>query len=114
MFFLILTIDKGKIWPRVAYSAGVLNRMAKNDPKSKATSILCTVMKCLHGGPSFMVSFTSVHKLTLLYQFIVVKEAAAIVEKHGAIVLGSVTDNHKINHQYCKIFNRITDCQAIK
>ena len=48
-----------------------------------------------------------------MYRFIVVKEAVVVVENHGAIVLGSVTDNHKINQQYRKIFNRITDCQAI-
>ena len=69
-------------------------------------------MKCLHGRPSLMVSVTPVHKLTSMYRFIVVKESAVVVKKHGGIVLGSVTDKHKINQQYCKIFNRITDCQA--
>lgn len=102
-----------KIRPTVAYSGGVLNGMAKNDPDSKATSMLCVMMKCLHGGPSVMVSVIPVHKLTALYQFTVVKEAAAIVEMSGGIVLGSMTDNHKINQQYCKLFNRITECQAI-
>ena len=40
-----------------------------------------------------MVSVPPVHKLTSMYQFVVAKEAAVIVEKQGAIVLGSVTDN---------------------
>ena len=96
----------------IAYSGGVSNGMAKNDPESKATFMLYVMMKCLHGRPSLMVSVTPVHKLTSMYRFIVVKESAVVVKKHGGIVLGSVTDNHKINQQYSKIFNRITDCQA--
>ena len=68
-----------KICPTVAFSGGVLNGMAKNDPDSKASSMLCVMMKGLHGGPSVMVPVTPVHKLTALYQFSVVKEAAAIL-----------------------------------
>jgi len=109
---VFLIIDEVKIRPTIAYSAGVLNGMAKNDPESKATSMLCIMMKCLHGGPSVMIYAIPVHKLTAAYQFIIVKEAAALVEKSGGIVLGSITDNHKINQQYCKLFDRITDYQA--
>jgi hypothetical protein len=108
-----LIVDEVKIRPTVAFSGGVLNGVAKNDPDSKATSMLCVMLKCLHGGPSVMVSVTPVHKLTSKYQFDVVKEAAVLVEKSGGIVIGSITDNHKINQQFCKLFNRIHDFQAI-
>ena len=56
-----LIIDEVKIRPSVAYSSEVLNGMSKNDPDSKDTSMLCVMLKCLHEGPSTMVS---VHKLT--------------------------------------------------
>ena len=108
-----LIIDEVKIRPTVAFSGGILNGMAKNDPDSKATSMLCVMLKCLHGGPSVMVSVTPVHKLTSKYQFDVVKEAAVLVEKSGGIVIGSITDNHKINQQFYKLFNRTCDFQAI-
>ena len=108
-----LIVDEVKIRPTVAFSGGVLNGVAKNDPDSKATAMLCVMLKCLHGGPSVMVSVTPVHKLTAKYQFDVVKEAAALVEKSGGIIIGSITDNHKINQQFCKIFNRNCDYQAI-
>ena len=49
-----------------------------------------------------MVSVTPVHRLTADVQFAVVREAAICVEKAGGIVLGSITDNHKVNQQYCK------------
>ena len=52
-------------------------------------------------------------KLTALYQFNVVKEAATLVESSGCVVLGSITDNHKVNQQYCKLFDLIYDYQAI-
>ena len=43
----------------------------------------------------------------------VVKEAAAIVEKTGGIFIESITDNHKLNQQFCNLFNRSSDFQAV-
>ena len=40
------------------------------------------------------------------------KEAAAAVENAGGRVIGSITNNHKINQQYCKLCNRPSDFQA--
>ena len=58
-----------------------------------------------------MISITPVHKLTADYQFNVVKDAAA-KEKAGLNVIGSITDNHKANKHYCKLFSRISDSKA--
>ena len=111
---VVLLVDEMKIRPTVAFSGGVLSGMAKNDPNSRATSMLCVMSKCLHRGPSIMVSVTPVHKLTAAFQFEVVKEAAMVVEQAGGTVLGSITDNHKINQLYCKMFDRPSesDCPA--
>ncbi|KAG1681797.1 hypothetical protein GQR58_011603 [Nymphon striatum] len=110
---LFLIIDEVKIRPSVSFSGGVLSGMAKNDENSKATSMLCVMMKCLHGGPSVMVSVTPVNKLTGVYQFNVVKEVAAAVEKAGGVVIGSITDNHKLNQHYCKQFTLLSNCTAV-
>ena len=61
-----------------------------------------------------MVSVTPVHKLIAAFQFEVVKEAAMVVEQAGGTVLGSITENHKINQLYCKMFDRPSesDCPA--
>ena len=76
--------------------------------------MLCVMSKCLHRNPSIMVSVTPVHKLTAASQFEVVKLVAMVVEQTGGIVLGSITDNHKINQLYCKMFDRPSesDCPA--
>ena len=99
-----LIVDEVKIRPTVAYSGGVLSGMSKNDPNTKASAMLGVMLKCLHGGPSVMISITPVHGLTSAYQFDVVKENAVAVEKSGGVVLGSITDNHKVNQHYCKLF----------
>ena len=78
-----LIFDEVKIRPWIAYSSGVLNGMSKNEPDSKATSMLCVMLKCLHGGPSTMVSITPVHKLTSACQFKVVCDVAHLVEQAG-------------------------------
>ena len=58
--------------------------------------MLCAMVKGLHGGTSLMISVTPVHKLTAAYQFDIIKKAAAKVENAGGIVVGSITDKHKI------------------
>lgn len=60
-----------------------------------------------------MISVTPVHKLTAAFQFTVVKDAASVVERSGGIVLGSMTDNHKINQQFCKLFEHKSDSEAV-
>ena len=107
-------IDEMKIRPTVAFSGGVLSGMAKNDPNAKATSMLCVLSKCLHRGPGIIMFATPVHKLTAALQFEVVKQAATIVEQAGDAILRSMTDNHKINQLYSKMFDHPSesDCPA--
>ena len=111
---VLLLVDEVKIRPTVAFSGGSLSGMATNDPESKASSMLFVMVKSLHRGPSVMVSATPVHNMTAVDQFKIVKEATIVVEEAGATVIGSITDNHKINQQYCKLFNRPpgSDCPA--
>ena len=109
---VVLLVDEVKIRPTVAFSGGVLSGMAKNDHNAKATSMLCVMMKCLHRGPSVMVSVTPVHRLTAAFQFDIVKQAATVVEQAGGTVLGSITDNHKINQLYCKMFDRPAESEC--
>lgn len=103
---LFLIVDEVKIRPTVAFAGGVLSGMAVNDPSSKATAMLCVLLKCLHGGPSLMISVTPVKNSGAQFQFDNVVNMATIVEKCGGIVLGSITDNHKINQAYCELFSR--------
>ncbi len=79
----------------MAYSGGVLSGLAENNPSFKATSILAVMVKCLHGGPSTMVSIIPVHKLTASFQFSHVVETAKLIEEAGGVVIGSITDNHR-------------------
>eukprot|EP00745_Piridium_sociabile_P001153 TRINITY_DN10714_c0_g2_i1.p1 TRINITY_DN10714_c0_g2~~TRINITY_DN10714_c0_g2_i1.p1 ORF type:complete len:837 (+),score=176.30 TRINITY_DN10714_c0_g2_i1:399-2909(+) len=106
---VFLLIDEVKIRPTVAFAGGVLSGMAKNNEECRATSMLCIMMKSLYRGPSVMVSVTPVHKLTAGFQFHLVKEAAVVVERSGGHVLGSITDNHKVNQHFCKLFDRPDD-----
>ena len=55
----LLLVDEVKIRPTVAFSGGALSGMATNDPESKASSMLCVMVKSLHRAPSVMVSCDS-------------------------------------------------------
>ena len=100
----LLIVDEMKIRPSVSFSGGCLNGYATNDSTAKATSVLGIMLKCMQRGPSVMLSLIPVHKLTADYQFQVVVEMARAVEQSGGKVIGSVTDNHKLNQRYCSLF----------
>ena len=110
--YCMLLIDEVSIRPTIAYSHGMLNGFSINNPNEKATSILAVMAKCLHGGPSLMVSVTPVNKLTADFQFDVVVKAAAAVEKCGGIVIGSITDNNKVNQHFCSKFLKVSNSKA--
>ena len=59
-----------------------------------------------------MISLTPVHKLTATYQFERVKEAADVVEWARGRIIGSITDTHKVNQQYCRLVDCPGDCRA--
>lgn len=108
----LLLIDEVKIRPLLIYGGGYLSGVAENDKGQKATSMLCIMCKCLHRGPSIMISVIPVHRLTAEFQFETVKKAAALIENCGGFVIGSITDNHKINQRYNTLFNRRNNYSA--
>ena len=101
VFFIV---DEVRIRPTVSFAGGMLSGMTINEPTEKATSMLGVFMKCMHGGPSLMISGTPVQKLTAKFQYDTVIEMAIKVEKCGGIVLGSINDNHKVNQSFCTLF----------
>ncbi|KAF2354157.1 hypothetical protein FHG87_015084 [Trinorchestia longiramus] len=109
---VFLLVNEVQIHPTVSFSGELLSGMAENNRDCKATCKLCVMMKLLHKGPSLMISITPVHKPTTAYQLERVKKAAAAVERAGGRVIGSITDNHEVNQQYCKLFDRLSDCSA--
>ena len=109
----LLLIDEVKIRPSVLLSGGFLSGKAMNQPTEKASSMLGLMVRCLHGGPSFMLRIIPVHRLDSKFQFDIVKDCAACLMKSGADVIGSITDNHRINQQFCKLFNTIQPWKAV-
>ncbi|KAF2350622.1 Immunoglobulin-like domain [Trinorchestia longiramus] len=107
---VFLLVDKVQIRPTVSFSGGLLSGMAENNRDCKVTSILSVVMESLHKGPSLMISDTC-PQADAAYQLERVMEAAAAVERASGRVIGSITDNHKVNQQYCKLFERLATTQ---
>lgn len=109
----LLLLDEVKIRPSLLFSGGILCGQASNRPSEKASSMLCVMVRCLHGGPSFMLRIVPVCHLDAKYQFDIVKECAACLMDAGANIIGSITDNHRINQQYCKLFEQIQPWRAV-
>ena len=56
-----------------------------------------------------MLSLYPVHLLNADFQFTKAVSAASVAEEAGGLVIGSITDNDRINQNYCKKFNCITN-----
>ena len=108
-----MLVDEVTIRPTVAFAGGVLSGMAKNIENCRATHMLCVMMKLLYKGPSIMISITPVCRLTADFQYETVVNAATHVETAGGIVLGSITDNNKVNQNYGKKFGECQDSTSI-
>ena len=104
--YVLLLVDEVKIRPTVAFSGGALSGMATNYPESNASSMLCVMMKSLISRTQCHGVGDSSPQHDCGEQFKIVKEAAIVVEEAGATVIGSITDNHKVNQQYCRLFKR--------
>ena len=109
----LLLIDEVKIRPLLIYGGGYLSGVAANDKEQKATSMLCIMCMCLHRGPSIMISVIPVRRLSSDFQFEMVKKAAALIENSGGMVIGSITDNHKINQRYNTLLDRRNNFCAV-
>ena len=66
VFFIV---DEVRIRPTVSFAGGMLSGMAINESTEKATAMLGVFMKCIHGGPSLMISVTPVQKLTAKFHY---------------------------------------------
>ena len=105
-----ILIDEVYIKPSMSFHGGKVFGKALDNPEKLAKTICCIMVKCLYGGPEFIVKLLPVANLTadfLYSQFNPIAEA--IKEVENAKVLAIITDGQQVNQKLFRQLNTSYD-----
>lgn len=101
----MLIIDETKIRPRIVFANKTMT--GQTDAGEVATGVLGVMAKFLHGGPSIMVHLKPVVNSVAEDQFSICLSIIHQLENQGANVIGSITDDHKVNQKFTRLFTDV-------
>ena len=87
------------------YHGGHIFGKAANNPDALANAVLAIMIKCLNGGPRFLVKMISVSKLNASFLNDQVCQILEIIKSSSGTVMAVITDNDRTNHGFFKLFN---------
>ena len=79
----------------------------QTDAGEVATSVLGVMAKFLHGGPSLMVHLKPIVRNVAEDQLSLCLSIIHQLENQGANVIGSITDDHKVNQKFTRLFTYV-------
>ena len=100
----IIIIDEIYVKASISFRGGVLFGYAVDDPTKKATTLLAIMVKCLFGGPKFLVKLIPCAGLKADFQFQCVQEVLLSLERSGAKVVAVINDNNRMNQAFFRMF----------
>jgi len=93
----IILVDEVKIKPCLIYQGHGVFGYSEDNPAERARSVLCVMVKCLHGGRSFIASLTPIFTLGASCMFEKVMHVIRAVHAVGGHVIAIVSDGLKTN-----------------
>ena len=106
----ILLVDEVYIKPSLTYHGGRVFGKAVDHSDKLAKTVCCIMVKCLFGGPEFIVKLLPVSNLTsdfLYSQFQPITNA--INEVENAQVLAIIADGHQVNQKLFHLLNSVPE-----
>ena len=104
---MVLLIDEIYVKPSLSYHGGKVFGKAQNCPDELAKTVLAVMIKCLFGGPEFIVKIMPVHRLTAEFQYDQVKLILNEIHQAGAVVVAIVCDGNQLNKNFFKKFETV-------
>ena len=104
---MVLLIDESYVKPSLSYHGGKVFGKAQNRPDELAKTVLAVMVKCLFGGPEFIVKIMPVHRLTAEFQYDQVKLILNEIHQAGAVVVAIVCDGNQVNKNFFKKFETV-------
>ncbi len=93
----------------MTYHGGEVFGQAHNDSSKLARTVLAVMLKCLFGGPTFIVKMLPVCKLDSKYQFTVVSSVIDAISAADGRLVAILCDNNKVNQRFYQLFNVVPD-----
>ena len=91
------------------YHGGTIFGKAANYPDSLATTVLAIMIKCLFGGPAFLVKMIPVFKLDSKFLYEQVTQIIRLIVSSGGHVTSVIADNNRTNQAFFKLFATAKD-----
>ena len=104
---MVLLIDEIYVKPNLSYHGGKVFDKTQNRPDELAKTVLAVMVKCLLGGPEFIVKIMPVHRLTAEFQYDQVKLILNEIHQAGAVVVAIVCDGNQVNKNFSKKFETV-------
>lgn len=104
---IILLIDEIYVKPSMSYHGGKIFGKAQNNPNELATTVLAVMVKCVFGGPEFILKMLPVYRLTANFQYDQTMLIIDTLEKCGAQVVAIICDGSQVNRSFFKLFDTI-------
>ena len=86
------------------FTGGMFFGRAQDAPDLPAKTVLGLMVKCLFTGKKFLAKLIPCAHLTSAFQYQVVSRLIRHLEESGARLLAVLSDNHKINQFFHKLF----------
>lgn len=101
---MFLLVDEIYVKPSLRLRGGELFGKAVDCEDQLARTMLGIMVKCLMGGPKFMVECVPIHTLTASFQYEKVVSVLNDIHSNGGNVVAILCDNNRINQRFFTMF----------
>ena len=101
----IVLVDEVYVKPSLQYHGGHIFGKAANNPDALANTVLAIMIKCLNGGPRFLVKMIPVSNLNATFLYDQVCQILEIIKSSSGTAMAVITDNNRTNQAFFKLFN---------
>ena len=96
----VVMVDEVYIKKALLYHGGTVFGNAKNDPSKLATTMLGIMIKCLMGGPTFLLKMIPINGLDANFLFEQVNHVVDLIKDTSGEVASIVCDGNRTNQRY--------------
>jgi hypothetical protein len=105
----VLMVDEVYVKASLCFHGGELFGKAYNNEEQLAKTVLAIMIKCLFGGPTFIVKMLPVYKLNSDFQFDSVSSVIDSISAADGNVVAIICDNNKVNVKMFRRFHTVPD-----
>ena len=107
-----ILVDEVYVKATLQYHGGHVFGFAENNTELLAKTILGTMIKCLYGGPKFLVKMIPVAKLDAQYLYDHVTTIINLIGNLNGEVISVYCDDNRVNQAFFKRFETVSNKAA--